>query len=162
MESSAPSHGNGGLARGTGRVRGVGRLLIVVYGILALAATGRSFVQIATKFDHAPVAYLLSALSAVVYIVATVALVKRGRMWYRIAWATITFELLGVLVVGFLSIFDAELFPSDTVWSVFGRGYLFVPLVLPVLGMIWLSTGGRVDPSPATEPAAGSTTETAA
>ncbi len=136
MDSSEPSPR-------TPRVRGVGRVLIVVYGILALAATGRSFVQIATKFEHAPLAYLLSALSAVVYIVATIALVKRGAAWYRVAWITIAFELVGVLVVGVLSVFDAELFPSDTVWSVFGRGYLFVPLVLPVLGMIWLSTSGR-------------------
>lgn len=125
------------------RSRGIGGVLIAVYGVLALAATGRSFVQIATKFDHAPVAYLLSALSAVVYIVATIALLKRGRGWYRVAWATISFELLGVLVVGLLSIFDGQLFPSDTVWSVFGRGYLFIPLVLPVLGMTWLSTRGR-------------------
>jgi hypothetical protein len=125
------------------RTRGIGRVLIVVYGILALAATGRSFVQIATKFDHAPVAYLLSALSAVVYIVATAALILRGTTWYRVAWATISFELLGVVVVGILSIVDGELFPSDTVWSVFGRGYLFVPLVLPLLGMWWLATRGR-------------------
>lgn len=125
-------------------------MLIVVYGILALAATGRSFVQIATKFEHAPLAYLLSALAAVVYVVATIALIKRGVAWYRVAWITISFEMLGVLVVGLLSIFDPELFPSDTVWSVFGRGYLFVPLVLPVLGMIWLSTSGRLATQPAT------------
>lgn len=132
MESTTPT-----------RTLGIGRVLVVVYGILALAATGRSFVQIVGKFDTAPVAYLLSALAALVYILATVALIRPGLVWYRVAWITIGFEMLGVLVVGFLSIFDAELFPSDTVWSVFGRGYLFVPLVLPVLGMIWLSTGGR-------------------
>lgn len=123
--------------------RGIGGVLIAVYGVLALAATGRSFVQIATNFDHAPVAYLLSALSAVVYILATVALLQRGTGWYLVAWVTISFELAGVLVVGLLSIFDGQLFPSDTVWSVFGRGYLFVPLVLPVLGMIWLATRAR-------------------
>lgn len=132
MESTTPTRG-----------LGIGRVLVIVYGILALAATGRSFVQIVSKFDTAPVAYLLSALAALVYIVATVALIRSGRFWYRVAWATISFELLGVLVVGFLSIFDTALFPSDTVWSVFGRGYLFVPLVLPALGMIWLRTGGR-------------------
>ena len=121
------------------RVTGIGRVLIVVYGVLALAATGRSFVQIATKFEQAPLAYLLSALAAVVYIVATVALISPGLTWYRVAWSTISFEMLGVLVVGALSVFDAQLFPHDTVWSVFGRGYLFVPLVVPVLGMIWLS-----------------------
>jgi hypothetical protein len=121
------------------RSRGVGGVLIAVYGVLALAATGRSFVQIATKFDQAPLAYLLSALSALVYILATIALIKRGAIWNRIAWVTISFELLGVLVVGLLSVFDSELFPSDTVWSVFGRGYLFIPLVIPVLGMMWLA-----------------------
>ncbi|MCC7127805.1 MAG: hypothetical protein IT192_03175 [Microbacteriaceae bacterium] len=120
------------------RVTGIGRALIAVYGILALAATGRSFVQIVSKFDHAPVAYSLSALSALVYIVATVALIKSGSGWRVIAWIAIIFEFIGVITVGLLSILDPVLFPSDTVWSVFGRGYLFIPLVLPVLGMIWL------------------------
>ena len=83
-------------------------------------------------------AYLLSGLSGVVYILATVALLRRGRGWYLTAWITIGFELLGVLVIGSLSIFDPQLFPADTVWSFFGRGYLFIPLVLPVLGMLWL------------------------
>ena len=120
------------------RSAGIGRVLIAVYGLLALAATGRSVFQILEDYDEAPVAYALSALAAVVYIVATVALVAPGRVWYRVAWITISFELLGVLVVGLLSIFDPVLFPAKTVWSVFGRGYAFVPLVLPVLGMLWL------------------------
>jgi hypothetical protein len=120
------------------RSRGVGRVLIFVYGILALAATARSVVQIIEDFDAAPVAYALSALSGVVYIVATIALIRPGLTWYRIAWATITFELVGVLVVGTLSVFDQELFPSDSVWSFYGSGYVFIPLVLPILGMIWL------------------------
>jgi len=121
------------------RMSGIGRVLVAVYGVLALAAVGRSFVQIATKFDEAPLAYVLSALAAVVYVVATIALVRSGRGWYRIAWATLIFEFTGVLVIGTLSIVDPELFPHDTVWSWFGRGYLFIPLVLPVLGMWWLA-----------------------
>lgn len=123
---------------GSSRAVGVGRVLIAVYAVLALAATARSFVQIVRSFDEAPVAYTLSALAAVVYILATVALIRPGRTWYRIAWITIAFELLGVLTVGVLSLVDPALFPADTVWSFFGRGYLFIPLVLPVLGMLWL------------------------
>jgi hypothetical protein len=120
------------------RSTGVGRVLIAVYGLLALAATGRSVFQLLDDFEKAPVAYALSALAAVVYIVATVALVLPGDRWYRVAWITIGFELVGVVVVGLLSIFDPVLFPAKTVWSQFGRGYAFVPLVLPVLGMLWL------------------------
>jgi len=120
------------------RSTGIGRVLIAVYALLALAATGRSVFQILDDFAEAPVAYALSALAAVVYIVATVALVTPGAAWYRVAWITISFELAGVLVVGLLSIVDPVLFPAKTVWSMFGRGYAFVPLVLPVLGMLWL------------------------
>jgi hypothetical protein len=119
---------------------GIGRVLVAVYAVLALAATGRSFVQIVQRFDEAPLAYTLSALAAVVYIVATVALLRPGRTWYRIAWATIVFEFAGVVLVGALSVLQPELFPDDTVWSWFGRGYLFIPFVLPLLGMWWLAT----------------------
>ncbi len=117
---------------------GIGRVLIAVYGILALAAIGRSVYQIATKFDEAPLAYSLSALAAAVYVVATIALVARGAVWFRVATIAIAFELVGVLVVGTLSVLDPQLFPDDTVWSLFGRGYVFIPLVLPVLGLLWL------------------------
>lgn len=125
------------------RAVGLGRVLIAVYALLALAATGRSVFQITTQFSEAPLAYTLSALSAVVYIVATVALIGRGQGWYAVAWATISFELVGVLIIGLVTVLDPELFPHDTVWSFFGRGYGFVPLVLPVLGILWLRRQGR-------------------
>jgi hypothetical protein len=95
--------------------------------------------QLLTRFDEAPIAYALSAFAGIVYIVATVALIARGRAWYVVAWVTISIELAGVLIVGTLSVIDPELFPAATVWSFFGSGYLFIPLVLPILGMVWLS-----------------------
>ena len=120
------------------RSRGLGRVLIAAYGILALAATGRSVFQIIDDFEKAPVAYLFTGLAAVFYIVATVALIAPGDVWYRVAWISISFELLFVLTVGTLSIIDTALFPAKTVWSYYGRGYAFVPLVLPILGIVWL------------------------
>src|SRR4051812_38031416 len=121
------------------RITGVGVVLVALYGIMALAATGRSTVQILTDYSEAPLAYTLSALAAVVYILATVALVAPGAVWYRIAWITIAFELVFVLTVGTLSVVDGALFPRNTVWSYYGIGYVFIPLVLPILGMLWLS-----------------------
>ncbi|WP_422392003.1 hypothetical protein [Arthrobacter sp. N1] len=122
----------------TGRATGPGRLLVAVYGVFALAATARAVFQIATKFEEAPIAYLLSAVAAVVYIVATVSLARPGIRAYRLSVVAVTTELVGVLVVGLLSIVDAQAFPHETVWSGFGRGYGFVPLFLPVLGLLWL------------------------
>ena len=117
---------------------GPGRLLIAVYGVFAVAATARAGFQIATKFSEAPVSYTLSAVAAVVYVLATVALASRGAFARRLAWATVGFELLGVLNVGTVTVLDPGDFPADTVWSVYGRGYGFVPLVLPLVGLWWL------------------------
>lgn len=122
-------------------ISGPGRVLVAVYAVLALAATGRSLVQIVLRFDSAPLAFFLSAVSAVVYVLATFALVfSSSRAWYAIAWAAIVFELLGVLSVGVFSLIRHDLFPEETVWSWFGSGYLFVPLVLPFIGIWWLWT----------------------
>ncbi|HUH53937.1 MAG TPA: hypothetical protein VLZ31_07865 [Microbacteriaceae bacterium] len=119
-------------------MRGLGRVLVTVYIVLALAASFRSFYQILRKFDEAPVAYTLSAVSAVVYIIATVALIKHRGVWRKVAWAALLFELTGVLVVGVLSISVPAYFAHPSVWSLFGIGYIFIPLVIPVLGIMWL------------------------
>ncbi|WP_245901012.1 hypothetical protein [Prauserella shujinwangii] len=117
---------------------GPGRVLVAVYAIFAVAATSRAGVQIATRFDEAPLPYALSAFAAVVYVLATIALARSGVTWWRVALAACSVELAGVLTVGVLSIADAAAFPDETVWSDFGRGYLFIPLVLPVVGLLWL------------------------
>ncbi|XPP27801.1 MAG: hypothetical protein ACNYNX_06355 [Leucobacter sp.] len=120
------------------RTDGLGRVLITVYLILALAATMRAVFQIIAKFDEAPLAYSLSLVSGIVYIVATVALIRRRGAWRVVAWVALIFEFAGVIIVGALSFIAPDLFAHDSVWSHFGSGYLFIPLVLPVLGMIWL------------------------
>ena len=119
--------------------RGPGRILVAVYGVLALAATGRSILQIAEYFSRAPLAYLLSALAALIYVVATVGMVRGDRASTRVALLACTVELVGVLVVGALSYAVPDAFPDKTVWSHFGSGYGYVPLVLPVLGIWWLN-----------------------
>ena len=113
---------------------GPGRLLIAIYALFALAASARAGVQIATKFSHAPVAYLLSAFAAVVYILATVTLTVGSPTARRIAVLSCSVELVGVLAVGTWSVLDPASFPDATVWSDYGIGYGFVPLVLPVFG----------------------------
>ena len=127
---------NGGNARTVNS--GPGRMLVAVYGLFALAATGRSIMQLSQSFSKAPAAYLLSALAAIVYIVATVALARGDRTSVRLARATIGFELAGVLIVGLWSALQPDAFHDKTVWSHFGQGYGFVPLLLPIIGLLWL------------------------
>jgi hypothetical protein len=117
---------------------GPGRALLAVYLIFAVAATSRAGVQIATKFAEAPLAYLLSAVAALVYIAATVGLAVGGVRGRLVALAGCVVELVGVLVVGTLSVADSTAFPDDTVWSRYGSGYGYVPLILPLVGLYWL------------------------
>lgn len=121
---------------------GASRILVAVYIVLFLAATGRSIVQITRDFDAAPLAYSLSLAAAVVYLVAGVslALAHRRNTWRGVAWIALMFELGGVLIVGVLSGTHPELFPADTVWSGFGRGYVYIPFVLPLLGISYLES----------------------
>jgi hypothetical protein len=113
-------------------------LLVAVYALFALAACARAGVQIGTKFGDAPVAYLLSAFAGVVYVVATVTLAIGSPAARRIAVLSCSVELVGVLAVGTWSLVDPASFPDATVWSGYGSGYGFVPLVLPVFGLLWL------------------------
>jgi hypothetical protein len=117
---------------------GAGRVLLLVYGVFALSAGARAGVQIATKFSEAPLAFLLSGFAALVYLAATVGLAVGGVRGRLIALTSCTIELVGVLVVGTLSVADAAAFPDATVWSRFGSGYGYVPLVLPFIGLWWL------------------------
>ena len=114
---------------------GNARALVILYAVLAIAATGRSGYQLVTKFDQAPVAYSLSAAAAIVYIVATIAIARGDRV---LAIGAMLFEIVGVVGVGALTLVTPELFPNDTVWSGFGSGYLYIPLVLPIVGLWWL------------------------
>ncbi|WP_295695640.1 hypothetical protein [Lapillicoccus sp.] len=135
-ESPASNSGEAAGRQLTGK--GPGIVLVALYALFALAATGRATVQIIADFQKAPVSYLLSALAAVIYLVATVALARGDRTSARVARVAISIELAGVLVVGLVSYLKPADFPDKTVWSHFGSGYGYVPLVLPVLGLLWL------------------------
>ena len=122
---------------------GPGRALTAVYGVFALSATARAGYQVIREFDVAPVAYSLSLAAAAIYIVATVCLVIGNRTSHRIAIAACLIEFLGVIIVGVLSFTHPQDFSKPSVWSSFGIGYGFIPLILPLLGLWWLTLVGR-------------------
>ncbi|RZE07315.1 hypothetical protein [Streptomyces albidoflavus] len=119
-------------------VTGPGTLLVWVYGVMVVGAVSRSAYQIATEFDRAPLAYTLSAVAAVVYAFITYTLVRGGERARVAALVCCAVELAGVVLVGIWTLADPSAFPDSTVWSEFGRGYLFIPVILPVTGILWL------------------------
>ncbi|WP_151774821.1 hypothetical protein [Streptomyces abyssomicinicus] len=126
-------------------ISGPGILLVWLYGVMVVGAVSRSAYQISTEFDRAPLAYSLSALAGVVYGFITYTLVRGGERARRAAVVCCAAELLGVLVVGAWTLADPGAFPDATVWSDFGMGYLFIPVLLPVTALYWLVRARAAD-----------------
>lgn len=118
--------------------QGPGRLIAAVYTLFAISAGARALFQIATKFSYAPLAYILSAVAAVIYLLAAVCFTFPSAGSWRTAVVALCIEFAGVVGVGLLSVLDPSLFKDASVWSKFGIGYGFVPLVLPLIGLWWL------------------------
>ncbi|MEU0219204.1 hypothetical protein ABZ281_30740 [Streptomyces sp. NPDC006265] len=119
-------------------ISGPGTLLVWLYGVMVVGAVSRSAYQIATEFDRAPLAYSLSAVAGVVYGFIAYTLVRGGETARRVALACCVAELVGVLTVGTWTLVEPSAFPDATVWSDFGMGYLFIPVILPVSAIYWL------------------------
>ncbi|MFF4636749.1 hypothetical protein ACFY1G_13455 [Streptomyces olivaceus] len=119
-------------------IGGPGILLVWLYGVMVVGAVSRSAYQIATEFDRAPLPYTLSALAGVVYGFITYTLVRGGETARRAALVCCAAELVGVLTVGTWTLVEPSAFPYATVWSDYGMGYLFIPVLLPLSAMYWL------------------------
>ncbi|MGW1621445.1 hypothetical protein [Streptomyces sp. NPDC002172] len=122
---------------------GPGTLLVWFYGVMVVGAVSRSAYQIATEFDRAPLAYSLSAVAGVVYAFITYTLVRGGETARRVAQVCCAAELAGVLIVGTWTLVDSSAFPDATVWSDYGMGYVFIPVLLPLSALYWLRKGAQ-------------------
>ena len=100
--------------------RGPGRILVAVYGVLALAATGRSILQVTEYFWRAPLAYALSALAGA----ATVFV---------------------ILVVGLLGITAVVLGPAAT--SMAGAGVVYLGQLILIVTVVQLALTRRRESS---------------
>ena len=114
------------------------KALLAFYALFTLAAGARALVQLVTQYDEAPVAYWLSLAAAVTYALGWYAIREASAGNTGFASVMLWIELAGVVTVGTLSLVRSEWFPDASVWSGYGIGYGFVPLALPVAGLIWL------------------------
>lgn len=119
-------------------IRAIGQILAVSYPVLALSTGARATYQLCCKpgvTDY--FAPSLSAVASLFYLLATIGfIVRRPWAWY-LAVGLLAFETAGVLLVGSLSLLRPGLI-GHTAWTHFGQDYGFLPLLQPVLGLVWL------------------------
>lgn len=119
-------------------IRAIGQILAVSYPVLALSAGVRAIYQLFFKpgvTDKFPPA--LSAVAALLYLLATLGFLIRKPWTWWLTVGILALETAGVLVVGTLSVLEPSVI-GRTVWHDYGVDYGFLPLIQPVLGLIWL------------------------
>jgi len=115
-----------------------GYILAVSYPVLALSTGFRAVYQL--FFKGQVTAYLpplLTALTALCYLVATWGFAYRRRWTWWLSIGVLGLELGLTLAVGAWSLFD-PVTVGHTAWRQFGADYGYFPLFQPLLGLLWL------------------------
>jgi len=111
--------------------------LIFFYGLWALAALGRAAYQYGFRRPADATPTHISTFVGLLYLAIIAGLRRRSARAWRITLALLTVELAGVLIVGTLDLVWRP-FPYASVWSQYGSGYFFMPLLMPLAGLAWL------------------------
>jgi hypothetical protein len=119
--------------------RGAPDVLAFFYGLWAFSALGRSSYEYLLKNPRPAnlVPAHLSTFVGLLYIFIIVGLRRRSPRAWWVTLALLSVELAGVLIVGTLDVVWRA-FPYATVWSQYGRGYFFMPLLLPFVGLAYM------------------------
>lgn len=118
---------------------GWGRLVIAVFWIFGIVATGFSLWGLNDGSDVPLGPRLISLVAGVVYLMVALGMTHNGRRMRIIAWVGLIISLVGPVIVaiqelGFPSYSAAGLSP----WSRFGGDYWYLPMVLPIVGLVWM------------------------
>jgi hypothetical protein len=122
----------------SGFIAAAGVILAISYPILAISTGFRAVYQL--FFKDGVTNYLapaLTAVAALLYLIATVGFAVREKWAWRISVVALGLEMGLVLLVGTLSLVIPDTI-GRTVWRYFGIDYAFFPLIQPLLGLLWL------------------------
>jgi hypothetical protein len=117
--------------------RGGADALAFFYGLWAVAALSRAGYQYLVRRPDDFTPTHISLFVGALYVLIIIALRRRSPHAWWSALLLLWVELLGVLLVGTIDVLWQP-FPYSSVWSAYGAGYLFMPLVLPLAGLVWL------------------------
>ncbi len=122
----------------SGFIATAGVILAISYPVLAISTGFRAVYQLFFKEGVSNyLAPALSAVAALLYLIATVGFAVRKKWAWRVSVAALGLEMVLVLLVGTLSVIIPDTI-GRTVWRYYGIDYAFFPLIQPLLGLLWL------------------------
>jgi len=112
----------------------IGYVLGVSYPLFGISVLARGGYQIccSDKPGNAP---WFDVVCALIYFAAAIGFFKRTRWAWKLSVVALSLEILFVVVIGTLSLFDVV---GRNVWTLYGRDYGWIPTLQPLLGLLWL------------------------
>jgi hypothetical protein len=124
-------------------VASIGKIIAVTYPFFSLATGARAIYQLIFPPNAADLrGPILTGVASLIYLIAALLFVYRKPWTWWLAVILLTFESLGVLTVGTISLIHPN-FIGQTAWQDYGMDYFFIPLIQPFLGLIWLLWPGN-------------------
>lgn len=120
---------------------GLGRIVMAVYWVFGAWTTVQAVVDLIDllRVGTTPLGPALVALVAgLVYLLAAVALTHNGRRMRLVGWTAVIIEAAGPVIVGLLGVGLPDLTGTRSAWGAFGADYWYLPLVIAVVGLVWL------------------------
>ena len=117
---------------------GLGRVVMVIFWAFGVWTTANAIIDL-FHLDDEPLGPALTALLAgLVYLLAALGITHNGKRMRILGWTTVTLELIGPLMVGMMSVGISQLSVSRSAWANCGADYYYLPLIIPIIGLIWL------------------------
>lgn len=120
------------------RSLGLGRVVMALFWVFGVWTTVTGVLDLVHVGEGPLGSAIVSVLAGVVYLVAAVGITHNGRRMRIIGWAAMVVSAVGPILVGLLGLGLPELSATRSPWGAFGGHYFFIPLVLPVIGLVWL------------------------
>lgn len=118
---------------------GLGRLVMALFWVFGVIVTLISVKNLAGDSEAPLGPRFVALLASAVYVIAAVGLTHNGRRMRVIAWASLVISLVGPLIVGVGALgLPSEYSLSFSPWAQFGTTYWGLPLVIPLVGMVWM------------------------
>ncbi len=117
---------------------GLGRIVMAIFWIFGLLTTVPAVIDLIRDVNSPIGPRLVAVLAGAIYLVIAVGITHNGRKMRLISWAAMIAAFVGPYIMGLFELGVEPVSEVSSAWSHFGAQYWYVPLVLPLVGFVWM------------------------
>ena len=117
---------------------GLGRIVMLIFWLFGLFTTIPAVIYLIRETQMPIGPRLVAVLAGVTYLLVALGITHNGKKMRIMAWAALVASLVGPFVMGLFELGIEQVSAVPSAWARFGAYYWYVPLVLPVIGLVWM------------------------